>query len=173
MFGSFEQPNEPLDRMLWVMLSYFNARYKILDYEDKMAHAPPPTPGFPAQRQRVEPGSTPSDYVVRPTDFYEPSGRDTKPGPTRPSDGTYELAGFLNNHHAVLELFRATQSRVWPEDEVVEDGLSFPVLLRDAEAVRRARRARALPSYGKASDLLDRNLIVRARGAMPQRQILG
>ncbi|KAM5535310.1 hypothetical protein V8D89_010995 [Ganoderma adspersum] len=170
VFGRPGRPNEPLNRLFRMMLGCFNARYKILEreHETMTAQATSTVPGPPARRQRVGPDLVPPEDALPLAEVHELVDRDVDP--SRPPDAVHKLACFLQTHDAVRDLFRETKSRVWPEDGVVEDRLSFPVLLREAQAARSPWVP--MGSYWSASRLLPRGLIVAARRALPQRRIV-
>ena len=169
VFGRPGRPNEPLNRLFRIMLGWFNARYKILQHENEtvMAQASSTVPGPPARRQRVEPGMMPPDEALLPAEVHELVDRNADP--SRPPDAVHKLACFLQTHDAVRDLFREMKGWGWPEDDVAEDRLSFPVLLREAQAARSPWVP--MGSYWSASRLLPRGLIVAARRALPQRRI--
>ena len=170
VFGRPGRPNDPLNRLFRIMLGWFNARYKILEREHETATARTTStvPGPPARRQRVEPGLMPADEALLPAEVHELVDRDADPSP--PSDPVHKLARSLQTYDAVRGLFREMKGWGWPEDDVVEDRLSFPVLLREAQATRSPWVP--MGSYWSASKLLPRGLIVAARRALPQRRIV-
>lgn len=164
VFGRPEQPNKPLNGLLRTMLACLHARYKIFEYEHKMAYLPDPS----ALRQRVDLDTLPPDDALIFAELRELFDRDAKP--KRPSDAICRLARLLKDHHTFRELFREMVGKVWPQDEVMEDRLSFRAVLREQQE---AWRTGLLRGYRSPSESIPRDFVVEARRALSQRRILG
>ena len=121
-----DEPNEALNMLIPELLSWFKARYQILEYErllgpgnpsDQAAH--PDATGPPARRQRVESESS----NTGPAGSGKVFGKKVVQGPVQPSAETYELAANLKDHSSVRDLFWQAKSWKWPENEMLQDHL--------------------------------------------------
>ena len=122
------EPNEALNLLIAELLSWFKARYEILEYErllhsNRAAHLDPCGP--PTRRQRVE--SEPPN--TGPANSGKVFGKKIIQGPVQPSLETYELAANLNDHASVRDLFWQAKSWRWLENEMLQDYLDDLVSL--------------------------------------------
>ncbi|KAI0707441.1 hypothetical protein C8T65DRAFT_218246 [Cerioporus squamosus] len=122
-FGTPEQPNKPLDSIIWHFLEWLQARYLIREYEEKLKELKAQNPSRgnqadsnpatssdrPAQRLRLE--SAGSVFDIEP-------GRAIK----RPTAEVYAAAANVQTHDTPLALLRhALTAWSWPKNDRLKD----------------------------------------------------